>query len=203
MHVSLANGLFLSLSSITLNLSLSTSHVIHPLFCSKSQKWPETTQVSAFISCLFLLNVRVLKCESLWLQQLVKHLVWKWWFQSCLTYWAGLSLRWWFSVLIPILRWLDRGSTDPSISRSLVSLPYLYPGAQPRHAPRGFHLPSSGRCSSSRTSCSGEEVFTFCFFNCYFFFFSVSWWFLHFIGYSFFQFLLNLGSKWIFMNIMH
>uniref|UniRef100_A0A671Q800 RNA-binding protein with multiple splicing-like n=1 Tax=Sinocyclocheilus anshuiensis TaxID=1608454 RepID=A0A671Q800_9TELE len=34
------------LSSITLKLSLSTSHLIQPLFCSKSQKLPEITQMT-------------------------------------------------------------------------------------------------------------------------------------------------------------
>lgn len=50
---------FSVLISITLKLSISTSHLIQPLFCSKSPKWPEIAQVSVFSSCLFLLILRV------------------------------------------------------------------------------------------------------------------------------------------------
>ncbi len=55
-------------------------HMSFNLSSVPSHRNDQRPQVSAFISCLFLLNVSVLKCESLWLQQFVKHLVWKWWF---------------------------------------------------------------------------------------------------------------------------
>lgn len=76
MHASLANGHFCSLISITLKFSISTSHLIQPLFCSKpshrnyqrSHRYLYSVPASAVCQILSLLE-----CEGLWLQEFVKH----------------------------------------------------------------------------------------------------------------------------------
>lgn len=59
-------------------------------------------------------------------------------------------------------RWSDRGSTDPSISRCLDSLPSVHHGADPRPPTRSLHLPS-GCCRCCSPPRPGEGPTGVCF----------------------------------------
>lgn len=59
-------------------------------------------------------------------------------------------------------RWSDRGSTDPSISGCLDSLPSVHHGADPRPPSRSLHLPG-GRCRCCSPPRPGEGPTGVCF----------------------------------------
>lgn len=59
-------------------------------------------------------------------------------------------------------RWSDRGSTDPSISGCLDSLPSVHHGADPRPPSRSLHLPG-GRCCCCSPPRPGEGPTGVCF----------------------------------------
>lgn len=69
-------------------------------------------------------------------------------------------------------RWSDRGSTDPSISRCLDSLPSVHHGADPRPPARSLYLPSGGGCCCSPPR-PGEGPTGVCFSYLYIFFSSI------------------------------
>lgn len=70
-------------------------------------------------------------------------------------------------------RWSDRGSTDPSISGCLDSLPSVHHGADPRPPTRSLHLPG-GRCRCCSPPRPGEGATGVCFSYLYFVFLVLS-----------------------------
>ncbi len=203
MHVSLANGLFRSLSSVTLKLSLSTSHLIQPLFCSKSQKWPEITQVSVFSSCFFLLILKVLSVRASDFNNL-----WNTWFGS-----GDFSHVWhtelaWGDGFLCFSQSSDdlTGATLIPASPEAWSPYHLYtPELSPGLPHTAFTYPAAAAAAAAALHAQVRPSFPFSFLLIFFYLFfscflicspfSFFHTFSHFIVYSFFPFSLEFGIQ--------
>lgn len=169
--MSLANGLFRSLSSITLKLSLSTSHLIQPLFCSKSQILPEITQVLVFSSCFFLLILEVLSVRASDFNNL-----WNTWFGSDFSHVWHTELAWGDGFLC-----FSQSSDDLTGATLIPASPeawspyHLYtPELSPGLPHTAFTYPAAAAAAAAALHAQVRPSFPFSFVNCGFFLFIFS-----------------------------